>query len=125
MFFLKQKTAYEVRISDWSSDVCSSDLPQRGPPLPGVREPPECRQRRAPAAAGEEERTRAGGGSRPAGVAAPVRPRDRRMDGAARVVAERDRKRVVEGKSVAGRVDHGGWRISKKIKVRKVDQNIS
>src|SRR3546814_2746630 len=24
-FFLKQKTAYEVRISDWSSDVCSSD----------------------------------------------------------------------------------------------------
>src|SRR3546814_1256125 len=26
-FFFKQKTAYEVRISDWSSDVCSSDLP--------------------------------------------------------------------------------------------------
>src|SRR3546814_2699343 len=25
-FFFKQKTAYEVRISDWSSDVCSSDL---------------------------------------------------------------------------------------------------
>src|SRR3546814_8466049 len=25
-FFLKRKTAYEVRISDWSSDVCSSDL---------------------------------------------------------------------------------------------------
>src|SRR3546814_7185630 len=33
MFFLfvffKQKTAYEMRISDWSSDVCSSDLRQR------------------------------------------------------------------------------------------------
>src|SRR3546814_1689940 len=27
VFFFKQKTAYEVRISDWSSDVCSSDLP--------------------------------------------------------------------------------------------------
>src|SRR3546814_10908493 len=27
-FFFKQKTAYEMRISDWSSDVCSSDLPQ-------------------------------------------------------------------------------------------------
>src|SRR3546814_20707725 len=27
-FFCKQKTAYELRISDWSSDVCSSDLPQ-------------------------------------------------------------------------------------------------
>src|SRR3546814_19983341 len=32
VFFFKQKTAYEMRISDWSSDVCSSDLtlrPQR------------------------------------------------------------------------------------------------
>src|SRR3546814_1082453 len=28
MFFFKQKTAYEMRISDWSSDVCSSDLIQ-------------------------------------------------------------------------------------------------
>src|SRR3546814_4989631 len=27
IFFFKQKTAYEMRISDWSSDVCSSDLP--------------------------------------------------------------------------------------------------
>src|SRR3546814_5811818 len=34
-FFFKQKTAYELRISDWSSDVCSSDLTsahhRRGP----------------------------------------------------------------------------------------------
>src|SRR3546814_6034806 len=29
-FFFKQKPAYEVRISDWSSDVCSSDLPLGG-----------------------------------------------------------------------------------------------
>src|SRR3546814_21043032 len=28
-FFFKQKTAYEMRISDWSSDVCSSDLQRR------------------------------------------------------------------------------------------------
>src|SRR3546814_12077676 len=28
-FFFKQKTAYEMRISDWSSDVCSSDLTAR------------------------------------------------------------------------------------------------
>src|SRR3546814_2385951 len=28
-FFFKQKTAYEMRISDWSSDVCSSDLDAR------------------------------------------------------------------------------------------------
>src|SRR3546814_15219444 len=29
-FFFKQKTAYEMRISDWSSDVCSSDLRPKG-----------------------------------------------------------------------------------------------
>src|SRR3546814_8456286 len=43
-FFFKQKTAYEMRISDWSSDVCSSDLwrsimlraiPVRGDPRAG------------------------------------------------------------------------------------------
>src|SRR3546814_10519833 len=30
VFLFKQKTAYEVRISDWSSDVCSSDLSGEG-----------------------------------------------------------------------------------------------
>src|SRR3546814_3071634 len=30
VFFFKQKTAYEMRISDWSSDVCSSDLTSLG-----------------------------------------------------------------------------------------------
>src|SRR3546814_1458800 len=36
VFFFKQKTAYEMRISDWSSDVCSSDLssPRWDSPLP-------------------------------------------------------------------------------------------
>src|SRR3546814_17237580 len=32
-FFFKQKTAYEMRISDWSSDVCSSDMMQSLPAL--------------------------------------------------------------------------------------------
>src|SRR3546814_9046629 len=32
-FFFKQKTAYEMRISDWSSDVCSSDLGEAAGPL--------------------------------------------------------------------------------------------
>src|SRR3546814_14845890 len=42
-FFCKQKTAYEMRISDWSSDVCSSDLRGVGPcPTP---EPPGFRLR--------------------------------------------------------------------------------
>src|SRR3546814_7321331 len=31
LFLFKQKTAYEMRISDWSSDVCSSDLLARSP----------------------------------------------------------------------------------------------
>src|SRR3546814_17623995 len=39
-FFFKQKTAYEMRISDWSSDVCSSDLKrkarQAGPSIASV-----------------------------------------------------------------------------------------
>src|SRR3546814_9805860 len=41
-FFFKQKTAYEMRISDWSSDVCSSDLGNprtvvvQGPLNPGM-----------------------------------------------------------------------------------------
>src|SRR3546814_7931052 len=33
IFFFMQKTAYEMRISDWSSDVCSSDLPVTLSPL--------------------------------------------------------------------------------------------
>src|SRR3546814_10359427 len=37
-FFFKQKTAYEMRISDWSSDVCSSDLrPAAWPPASRTR----------------------------------------------------------------------------------------
>src|SRR3546814_13903402 len=59
-FFFKQKTANEVRISDWSSDVCSSDLPVDR------------------AAAG-----RAGGGDR-----RPPRPADEIDRGRARLVAD-------------------------------------
>src|SRR3546814_5756131 len=51
-FFFKQKTAYEMRISDWSSDVCSSDLRRQGVESGGVtgalagRERPDQRDRR-------------------------------------------------------------------------------
>src|SRR3546814_7098862 len=41
-FFFKQKTAYEMRISDWSSDVCSSDLPH-AQPTPGAVQGPDPR----------------------------------------------------------------------------------
>src|SRR3546814_1882721 len=53
-FFFKQKTAYEMRISDWSSDVCSSDLPasmcsnrSATRPPSGRLRPSPCRQRSA------------------------------------------------------------------------------
>src|SRR3546814_2213358 len=45
IFFGKQKTAYVMRISDWSSDVCSSDLPRRAGDRPGLESlarPPGC-----------------------------------------------------------------------------------
>src|SRR3546814_16380318 len=50
-FFFKQKTAYEMRISDWSSDVCSSDLRLR-------ERPDEEDQRRDPRIAGQRPAVR-------------------------------------------------------------------
>src|SRR3546814_9427562 len=54
-FFFKQKTAYEMRISDWSSDVCSSDLldelkKQGGPEIDAH---PHCNNNRSELAASE------------------------------------------------------------------------
>src|SRR3546814_5904601 len=45
-FFFKQKTAYEMRISDWSSDVCSSDL-ARGLRYTDFHSTPMCSPTRA------------------------------------------------------------------------------
>src|SRR3546814_16360684 len=48
LFFFQQKTAYEMRISDWSSDVCSSDLRRRpARPLAGRAGRRRWRSRRA------------------------------------------------------------------------------
>src|SRR3546814_5142722 len=42
-FFFKQKTAYEMRISDWSSDVCSSDLRKNSnSPAQQITGAPQC-----------------------------------------------------------------------------------
>src|SRR3546814_4845227 len=50
VLFFKQKTAYEMRISDWSSDVCSSDLPKARKKKPRLMKarlrPPSHRPRR-------------------------------------------------------------------------------
>src|SRR3546814_16868263 len=98
MFFFKQKTAYEMRISDWSSDVCASDLC-----LAAVS---RCR---CAIGAGLGLSGRAGGpASGPVCGGQPPRPR---RPTARRLV---ERKSVVEGTSVAVRVDLVGRRRFKK-----------
>src|SRR3546814_18184750 len=124
-FFFKQKTAYEMRISDWSSDVCSSDLPTTSASA-------SFRARRAnsgfsPVRRRSSHRPRSTRGRVPAraqlhaadSVAArwpSVRSVDVRgwsgaPSSAVRATHRVDRgvrKRVVSGRSVAGRVDLGG-----------------
>src|SRR3546814_4554493 len=69
-FFFKQKTAYEVRISDWSSDVCSSDLGGRNPNIPAyiTRTDPATSDREAIAQHGRPHST-------PPSARRPLRPR--------------------------------------------------
>src|SRR3546814_7594300 len=99
-FFVKQKTAYEMRISDWSSDVCSSDLDGsdnktgKGASAPFLLARTD--EYGAPAAGSERLRT---------------------FDPPPQGEGDQDRKSVVEGKRVTGCVDLGGRRIiQKKIK---------
>src|SRR3546814_14767128 len=118
MFFFKQKTAYEMRISDWSSDVCSSDL---DPPASahgdacGIVVVGLGEDRRAYVIADATvEGATPEGWARAVAAAALVH-------GADRVVAEAnngwaDRKSVVSGKVVSVRVDLGGSRLLQKKK---------
>src|SRR3546814_17575066 len=117
-FFVKQKTAYDMRISDWSSDVCSSDRLDAGI---------EQRQRRAVSGpvGGRDHRTPA----RPDAVE-PDQPLRRRThhDTGQVVVAEhqrlvesagRARNSVVEGKGESVHVNLCGSRIRKTKKKKK------
>src|SRR3546814_18136516 len=104
-----QKPAYEVRISDWSADVCSSDLAHRIVDL-------ACR--------GAEFRC-GKGDILPLAHLIPHLPLARArlaIDEAARnirlIAMNRDRKRVVQGKSVSVSVDLGGRRRIKKKKTK-------
>src|SRR3546814_8772663 len=105
-FFFKQKTAYEVRISDWSSDVCSSDL----------AEPRSCRPRcRAAGALRSVPRGGILAERRQAaafGLAGTRACRGRTGEEEGR----RDRKSGEEGKGGSGRVALGGRRSTKKQK---------
>src|SRR3546814_17558878 len=112
--FFKQNTAYEVRISDWSSDVCSSDLCEgRGPDAVGQSQ----------GGAGGDARASPArrGGDRDARDRERAR-RHRRTDRAGRAGGRRsarrrrgrDRTSVVQGKSVYVRVQIVGGRVIKK-----------
>src|SRR3546814_4908599 len=79
-FFFKQKTAYEMRISDWSSDVCSSDLVTGTgfeQPLPSPR-----------------LRSRHPGRQLLGGLGAAARPRDAAAGGRGRLRGGGDRRRL-------------------------------
>src|SRR3546814_18989710 len=94
VFFFKHKTAYEMRISDWSSDVCSSDLSTLG--------------KRAPCS------VRSPSNSAICCVSGSYAPP--RLKG-------EDRTSVVQGKRVSVSVDLGGRRINKK-KINVVNSKI-
>src|SRR3546814_17013770 len=102
VFFFKQKTAYEMRISDWSSDVCSSDLRagRGGRACPGA-------STASPPTARPASRRARSGRTRSAACASSARAARRRRGRASRST---DRKSVGEGKSVAVRVSLGGRR---------------
>src|SRR3546814_13958464 len=122
LFFVKQKTAYEMRISDWSSDVCSSEAGDervdRGDHQMHVEHPVGVRA----------QRLHDGGADRQVGHEMPVHDVDVNPVGAGvgdgadlfaqprEVGGPEDRKSVVEGKSGAVGVDLGGRRVLKKKK---------
>src|SRR3546814_17220221 len=101
-FFFKQKTAYEMRISDWSSDVCSSDL------VPSAKRSPSTKSRSK---------------SEPSVFRSSNAKTGRKIFCTSRICSPMpisapvlDRKSVVSGKSVSVRVDLGGLRIINKKK---------
>src|SRR3546814_17235573 len=108
-FFFKQKTAYEMRISDWSSDVCSSDL------YLALADDPALIRAQIEGGLGRHEDIF---GRRPTGVWAPecsYRPAGPVAD------PTLDRTSVVEGKSVSVRVDLGGSRLIKQKKTAQTN----
>src|SRR3546814_1019240 len=115
-FFFKQKTAYEMRISDWSSDVCSSDLCSPSPSSSArsprcCPRPRRCRCRRRITSHATTSPTTI---RRTAGRSCRSSVRLARSRIASSSTPRDDRKSVVSGKSVSVRVDLGGSRIIKK-----------
>src|SRR3546814_5871741 len=94
LFFFKQKTAYDMRISDWSSDVCSSDLRERPAAQDRFEKPVERRRSRVDHRQRKDAGGEAGAGSRQGdavGDVARKRPRGGRGRRRLCVRAVRDR----------------------------------
>src|SRR3546814_10988752 len=125
-FFFKQKTAYEMRISDWSSDVCSSDLEQgRAATLDADAEQLGVYVFKGTASIdGREVRegnlALLGPGGQVEIVASDDRPAEVMLLGGpamdAPIVRSGDRRSVVSGQRVPVRVDLGCGRFIKKKK---------
>src|SRR3546814_17495558 len=130
VFFFKQKTAYERRISDWSSDVCSSDLleaddrplrlPGGGRAVSGRIDGKRKAFEAAPAITDAEMGKAVDQGGARLFIAA-LEDEAEQPAGAGEItlpqgMARADRQSVVEGKGGAVRVDLGGHRIIKKKK---------
>src|SRR3546814_10996361 len=131
-FFFKQKTAYEMRISDWSSDVCSSDLrtsnsTTRSTISAGRRMPQRsCWDEQHGRTHSTDGRKNNGGAPHrqvcphAGGERSRVGPgRNRSCVPAAQNREEDDRKSVVQGKRVLGRVGIGGRQNIRKKKKTK------
>src|SRR3546814_8441734 len=104
-FFFKQKTAYEMRISDWSSDVCSSDLDIVD--HPDHEETAEYQHEPLPYRARHQQVD----GNRHPDEPGPDRGQQRE-ESHGHAAEQGDRKSVVSGKRVSVRVDLGGSRIN-------------
>src|SRR3546814_17756862 len=102
IFFFKQKTAYELRISDWSSDVCSSDLQ-----ISGLSGAVGFEQGRLDFAVGPAPVQRLNPRSAPLGHRAPAAVTFEHARPARRDAPIGDRKSVVQGTRVSVRVHLG------------------
>src|SRR3546814_13176912 len=124
--FFKQKTAYEMRISDWRSDVCSSDLliaawPARRAAIVGNRLADALHMRKHTLHAPKASPCKNSVFQFLLGWSIHLRlwrqhclfSRKRQGYGKIVMPGEPDRKSVVKGKSVSVRVDLGGTRIVK------------
>src|SRR3546814_11908974 len=110
VFFFKQKTAYEMRISDWSSDVCSSDLALSGIAAEGLEHGSGIASRTLASLEHKwaDDRDRLTRKHIPVIDEAGMVGTRQLERGVSEAERQGERKSGGEGKSVSGRLDAGG-----------------